>query len=159
MGDKIKSGQYLTFQIGDEFFGLEVFCVKEILEIPAITVVPGMSKVVRGIVNIRGLVVPVIDVKQKFIGEKTEIGKNSVIIVIELHNSEGTSLMGIMADSARSVINLTTDDIEEPPSYGSSINKNYLKGVGKVDDGFILLINSQMLFSEEELNSVTDGVF
>ncbi|MDC7127376.1 MAG: chemotaxis protein CheW, partial [Spirochaetales bacterium] len=125
MSDSIKSGQYLTFKIEDELFALEIFSVREILEIPDITVVPGMSNVIRGIVNIRGLVIPVIDIKKKFIDKETEITKDSIIIVVEINTDSDISLMGIMADAAESVISLNMADIEQPPKLGMTVNKNY----------------------------------
>ncbi|MDC7124534.1 MAG: chemotaxis protein CheW [Spirochaetales bacterium] len=151
MSNGIKSGQFLTFKIEEELFALEIFSVREILEVPEITIVPGMSDLIRGIVNIRGLVIPVIDIKKKFIDKDTEITKDSVIIVIEVKIDGDISLMGIMADAAESVISLTISDIEQPPKLGMAVNKNYLKGIGKTSKGFALLLDTETLFSEEEI--------
>ena len=146
--------QYLTFNLGDESFALDVANVREILEFTTVTKVPQTPEFMRGVINLRGSVVPVMDMRVKFnlvIGEKTV---HTCIIVVEVALGEETTILGALVDSVQEVFELEPGQIEPAPRIGSGLKTEFIKGMGKRDDRFIIILDIDKLFSEEELEIV-----
>lgn len=151
------TNQYLAFRLGDENFAFDVNSIKEVLEVIKITKVPQTPEMMKGVINLRGHVVPVIDLRIKLGMGETEKTVETVIIIIELEMEEGEiSLIGVLVDSVNEVINLDAEHIEPPPSIGTGLNTNYIDGMGKSDDTFIILLNTSKIFTEEELLAVQE---
>ena len=149
------SNQFVTFKIENEMYAIDVFKIREILEVPDITKVPGMPPMIRGVINIRGSVVPVLDLKMKFGQDKTEQTQDTAVIVTEITNDEEIIQIGILVDAAREVITLESEEIEDPPRLGIFIDNKYLSGMGKINDDFVIILNIDKILSEEEISQVT----
>lgn len=147
--------QYLTFTLAGEQYAVEVYKVKEVLEYTTVTRVPRTQEFMRGVINLRGSVVPVIDLRLKFGLGATEKGVDTSIIVLELEIAGDTVVLGTLADAVREVINLDESQIEPAPQIGAKISTNFIRGIGKQDEHFIIILNIDRIFTEEELSGVT----
>jgi purine-binding chemotaxis protein CheW len=143
--------QYLTFQLSEEVFALDVSHVREILEFTTVTKVPKTPDYMRGVINLRGSVVPVLDMRLKFDLQVTEKTVNTCIIVVEVSCEEETTIIGALVDSVQEVFELEADQIEPPPRMGTRLKTGFVKGMGKKDDRFVIILDIDMLFSSEEL--------
>lgn len=147
--------QYLTFMMRDEEYALSVSHVKEVLEVPRLTRVPRMPEYMSGVINLRGSVVPVVDLRNKFGMTSTEIGPLTAIIVVEIPiedtDKEGLLTVGIFADAVHKVLTIESDEIEPPPKIGHAIDTAYIKGMGHVGDDFIILLDIAEILSAEDL--------
>ena len=154
---KIKTAakQYLTFNLEDVEYAVEVSRVREVLEMSDITKLVGKTDFVRGVINLRGSVIPVMDLKLKFNMNKTEKTINTCIIVLEVEFNNETIVIGILSDSVQEVVEISTEDIEPPPRIGTAIDVDFIKGMGKKDEKFILIIDINSIFSETELSSLS----
>jgi purine-binding chemotaxis protein CheW len=146
--------QYLTFKLSEEIFAVEVAKVREILDVTTITKVPQTPIFMRGVINLRGGVVPVIDLRLKLGMTVTEQTVNTCIIVVEVAIAEETAILGILADSVQEVFDLERDQIEAPPHIGANLNTDFLKGMGKYNDAFIMLLDIDKVFSASDLEPV-----
>lgn len=153
----MEANQYLTFSVDEELFAIDVARVREVLEVIAINKVPGMPDAMRGIVNVRGGVVPVMDLRIKFGMSATETGMDTRIIVMEPTLDGEVTVVGALADSVKEVLSMEDDRIEEPPKIGTRWRKKFLKGIGKKGDRFIIILDIDRIFETEEL-MVADGV-
>lgn len=148
--------QYLTFRLGDEIYGLDVIHIKEVLGVPRITRVPRMPEYLSRVINLRGSVVPVLDMRQKFGLGQTVITENTSIIVIELNGmlkdeESETLTIGLFSDGVEEVVDILPGDIEPPPKLGFSIDTSFLSGMGKLGESFVILLDLKKLLSEHEL--------
>ncbi|WP_019026932.1 chemotaxis protein CheW [Colwellia piezophila] len=148
--------QYLTFQQNKEVFGIDIRYIKEVLEIREITSIPRSSEFMRGVINLRGQVVPVIDLKLKFGLEKTDFTVDTCIIILELKIAEELCLFGALADSVREVIDLDEDSIAPPPKIGSNVDTAFIYGVGKFEDNFVVILDALKLCTYEEMDVIHD---
>ncbi len=155
MADVVATGQYLTFSLGDEVYALEVFKVREVLEPTKITRVPRMPPYMLGVINLRGSVVPVIDLRRKLGLERVEVTLDSGIIILEFEIDGEIALMGIFVDSVYEVINLSKDSIEPSPSIGTRIKAEFISGVGKQNEEFIMLMDIDRIFGEIDESALT----
>jgi len=149
--DIIEINQYLTFKLGEEVFALDVAQVREVLDLSTITKVPGAPEFMRGVINVRGNVVPVMDLRLKFGLSKTENTVDTRIVVMELFLEGETTVLGAMADSVDEVIELDPTQIEPPPKIGSRWKTEFIKGIGKNNDLFIIILDINRVFSTDEL--------
>jgi len=147
--------QYLTFQLGEEVFAIDVSRVREILEFTTITKVPKTPDYMRGVINLRGSVVPVLDMRLKFGMTKTEKKVDTCIIVVEVLLENETIIIGSLVDSVQEVFELDPDQIEPAPKIGIQLKTEFIKGMGKKDDRFIIILDTDKVFNAEELNAVT----
>jgi purine-binding chemotaxis protein CheW len=154
MAETIETTQYLTFNLADEIFAVDVGRVREILEITSITKVPQTPDFMRGVINLRGSVVPVIDMRLKFGMTETERTVNTCIIVVEVTMDGETIVLGSLADSVQEVIEMEPDHIEEAPHIGTHLNTEFIRGMGKHDGRFVMILDIDKIFSEQELDSV-----
>ncbi len=148
---------YLSFILEDETFAIDVSSVREVLDLSKITKVPRTPDFMRGVINIRGSVVPVIDMRRKFGMPKTESTVNTRIIVMEIVTDAQTIVLGAVADSVNDVLELEPDGIEPTPEIGSNWKTEFIKGIGKRDNTFIMILDIGLVFSSEELESVDEA--
>lgn len=151
MSDVAESTQYLTFMLGEEVFAVDVARVREILELTTITQVPQVPSYMRGVINLRGSVVPVIDMRLKFGMSETERTVNTCIIVVEVQMEGETIVLGALADNVQEVIELERSLIEPAPHIGTHLNTDFIKGMGKHDEGFVMILDIDRIFSSDEL--------
>ncbi len=150
--DLTDSHQYLTFTLGDEIFALNIATVREVLEMTTITRIPRTPPFMRGVINLRGHAVPVVDMRLKFGMRRVEDTVNTCIIIVEVDLEGEAVIMGAVADSVREVFEMKPDQIDPAPRMGTSINTEFIMGMGKQDDGFIMILDINRVFSVEELN-------
>ncbi len=143
--------QYLTFKLGDEVFALDVAQVREVLDLSTITKVPGSPDFMRGVINVRGSVVPVIDLRLKFGLPHTENTVDTRIVVMEISLEGEITVLGSLADSVDEVMELEPAYIEKPPRIGARWRVEFIKGIGKKDDQFIIILDVDRVFSSDEL--------
>ena len=144
--------QYLTFMLGDEIFGLEILNVKEIISYDNLAKVPLMPDFIAGVMNLRGSVVPVIDLALRFSGPPAEITKRTSIIIIELKTDDLSLDIGIIVDVVNEVLDIMPSEIEPAPSFGTSIRTDFIKGMGKVKDQLLVLLDISYVLSIDELS-------
>lgn len=143
MNDEIK--QYLTFQVNKQKLGVEILRVKEIIEHGNITLVPMMQACISGVINLRGAVVPVIDLSSRFGQGKTAVNRRTCIVILESGAQDESQVIGFMVDAVNAVVDVSEDAVSPPPQFGSGVNTDFLKGVGKVAGEFVLLLNVERL--------------
>ncbi|WP_022664970.1 chemotaxis protein CheW [Desulfospira joergensenii] len=146
-----KTSQYLSFKLDEEIYAMDINNVREVLDFTQMTKVPRMPDFMRGVINLRGGVVPVVDLRLKFGMEKTEINVDTCIIIIEVSFDSEETLLGIMVDSVQEVMSLEPDQIEPAPRIGTRLKTEFIKGMGKKDNDFIIILESRKVFSAEEL--------
>lgn len=146
--------QYLTFLLNGEIFGLVISKVREVLDFTSVTRVPQTPDYMCGVINLRGSVVPVIDLNNKFAMEQTEKTVNTCIIIVEIEMDNETVVIGALADSVQEVLDLEPEQIEPPPKIGTKLNPEFIKGMGKRGEEFVILLDIDKVFSADELASV-----
>jgi purine-binding chemotaxis protein CheW len=143
--------QYLTFSLGDEVFAMDIRTVREIIQHAAMTVVPLMPNFVRGVINLRGAVVPVIDLQSRFGRPTADVGKKTCIVIFDA-SSEGEKIeLGLMVDAVSEVIEIASDQIEVPPQFGTSIQRDFIRGMGKVDGEFIVILEPERALNIDDM--------
>lgn len=153
----VDTRQYLTFQLGTEVFAMDVSNVREILEFTTVTKVPKTPDYMKGAINLRGSVVPVLDMRLKFGMPATEKTVHTCIVVVEVVVEGKTTVIGALVDSVQEVFELEPERIEPPPKLGTQLRTEFIKGMGKRDDGFIIVLDVDKVFSSEELLALEDG--
>jgi len=143
--------QYLTFTLGDDVFAIDVTMAREVLDLCDVTRVPQVPEYMLGVINLRGSVVPVIDMRRKFGMPAAEKTRDSCIVVVEVDVDGESVVVGALADSVREVLDLTPDQIEPPPRIGTRLNTEFIKGMGNLDDRFVIILDINRVFSAEEL--------
>jgi len=146
-----ETGQYLTFILDEEVFALDIATVREVLDFTKITKVPQTPDFMMGVINLRGSVMPVVDMRLKFGLSKTELTVNTCIIIVEIELDGEITLLGALVDSVQEVIELDPEHIEPPPRIGTRLNTKFIKGMGKQDDRFLIIVEIDKVFSVEEL--------
>jgi purine-binding chemotaxis protein CheW len=149
--------QYLTFKLDEEVFGLAIGKVREVLDFTAVTRVPQTPAYMRGVINLRGSVVPVIDLNLKFGMKETVKTVNTCIIIAEIEMDGEVTVLGALADSVQEVVELDQDQIEPAPKIGTKLNTDFIKGMGKREEVFIILLDIDKVFSHEEITSVQNA--
>ena len=143
--------QYLAFVLGGEMFAVGILNVKEIIEYGQLTEIPMMPAFIRGVINLRGAVVPVIDLAARFGGAQSQAGKRTCIVIVEVSENEFRHDIGIMVDAVSEVIEIPASDIEPPPSFGARIRADFIHGMGKVAGKFVILLNIVKVLSIDEI--------
>lgn len=139
MKDKLDDNQYLIFLLDGEVFGLKILKIKEIIEHTDITRVPMMPKFIRGVINLRGNVVPVVDLNNRFYHKTTNINRKTCIIIVETSSDDNKIDVGVLVDVVNEVVELSS--IDPPPSFGSKIKIEFVDGIGKLDEKFVIVLN------------------
>ncbi len=153
----VVSNQYLTFTLNEELYAIDIANVWEILDYTPVTRVPRTPDFLLGIINLRGRAVPVADLRLKFGLPKTERTVDTCIIIVEVQLDGESTIMGALADSVQEVFEIDDNNIEPPPRMGTRINTEFIQGMGKQDDKFIIIIDVNKVFSSEELTIVQDA--
>jgi len=148
-----REGKYLTFILGDEEYGLEILKVREIIGLMDITSVPQTPDYIKGVINLRGKVIPVIDLRLKFGMEPAEYTEETCIIVVDM----GQAMIGILVDTVSEVLDIAADQIEPPPSFGSRIDTQFILGMGKIKGKVKILLEIDKVLSSEELADLVDS--
>jgi purine-binding chemotaxis protein CheW len=143
--------QYLTFMLGGEVFAIGILHIKEIIEYGHLTTVPMMPAFIRGVINLRGAVVPVVDLASRFGRKPSEVTRKSCIVIIELDVEGETQVVGVVVDAVNEVLEIAGADIEPPPSFGTRIRSDFIAGMGKVQERFVIILNVNQVLSAEEL--------
>jgi len=146
--------QYLTFKLGNEVFATDVAKVREVLDLTPITAIPRTPEFMAGVINLRGSVVPVVDLRLCFEMTKTESTRNTCIVVVEVLLEGESTVIGALTDSVEEVIDLEPDQIQPAPKIGTQIRTDFIKGMGKRDTQFIMILDIDRVFSAEELSAV-----
>ena len=147
--------QYLTFSLGGEMFAVGILNVKEIIEYGHLTEIPMMPAFIRGVINLRGSVVPVIDLSARFGGKTTEVSRRTCIVIVEVSDGEMRHDIGIMVDAISEVLDIPAGEIEPPPSFGAKIRADFIFGMGKVSGKFVIILNIDKVLSVEEIAMLT----
>jgi purine-binding chemotaxis protein CheW len=143
--------QYLTFFLAGEEYAISILQVTDIIECGTVTRVPGTPPWIRGVHNLRGTVVPVIDLAIKFGLPPTEVTRRTCIVIVELRADDETLIMGVMADSVHQVVDFTAEQIQPPPAFGPRVNVDCLLGMASTNGKFVLLLNIDRVFSSDEI--------
>jgi purine-binding chemotaxis protein CheW len=148
--------QYLTFMLGGEVFALGILAVKEIIEYHSLTVVPMMPDCVRGVINLRGAVVPVMDLLARFGRPSSATTKRTCIVIVEVLTAEQDSqVIGVLVDAVNEVLDIAPMDIEPAPAFGARIRTDFIQGMGKVKGKFVILLNADHVLSLNEIEQLT----
>ncbi len=145
------TSQYLTYKLGDEVFALEIGKVREVLDFPTITKVPRMPEFMRGVINLRGSVVPVADLRLKFGMTRTEKTVNTCVIIVEVEVDGQMTVLGALADSVQGVVDMGPGSIEPAPKIGNKLRTEFIKGMGKSDLAFTIILDIDNVFSASDI--------
>jgi purine-binding chemotaxis protein CheW len=146
--------QYLTFMLADETFAIGILGIKEIIEYHGLTEVPMMPACIRGVINLRGAVVPVLDLAARFGKKSSEVTKKTCIVIVEVQSGEERHDMGVVVDAVNAVLEIPVSEIEPPPSFGAKIRSDFIEGMGKVAGKFVILLNVHQVLSTEEIGAL-----
>ena len=160
LAESAASGQYLTFSLQSEVYGLDILRVREILEYTRPTTIPMMPAFVHGVINLRGNVVPVIDLAQRFGRPATELRQRTCIVIMEIDGDDGPQAIGVLVDAVNAVLDMDATQIEPPPSFGTGLRQDFIRGMARTDSGFIILLDVSHVLSMDEMAAlarVADG--
>ncbi|MCP4672874.1 MAG: purine-binding chemotaxis protein CheW [Desulfobacula sp.] len=150
----MKTGKYLTFTLEEEEYGIGILKVKEIIGMMDITSVPRTPEFIKGVINLRGKVIPIIDLRLKFEMGEIPYTDRTCIIVVEIDSDKDTILIGIVVDAVSEVLNIQEDEIEETPAFGTQLNTDYILGMAKTEGGVKILLNIDRVLSIEEITGL-----
>jgi purine-binding chemotaxis protein CheW len=164
MGNLVKAGkqtlattvedqvrQYLTFLLGGEMFAIGILNIKEIIEYGNVTEVPMMPAFIRGVINLRGSVVPVVDLSARFGRHASTVTKRTCIVIIEVESADERHDVGVVVDAVSEVLEIPSSEIEPPPSFGAKIRADFIAGMGKVNGKFVILLSVDNVLSLDDL--------
>jgi purine-binding chemotaxis protein CheW len=146
-----RAGKYLTFALAKEEYGIGTLKIKEIIGMMPITSVPQTPKFVKGVINLRGKVIPVVDLRLRFGMESIDYTERTCIIVVEIERQSGTVMIGIVVDSVSEVLYVKGEDIEDTPTFGTKLNTEYILGMAKLEGGVKILLDIDKVLSAEEI--------
>ncbi|MBA4391996.1 MAG: chemotaxis protein CheW [Desulfobacca sp.] len=147
----VRDGKYLTFSLAGEEYGISILKVKEIIGLMAITTVPRTPFYVKGVINLRGKVIPVADLRLKFEMEEMTYTERTCIIVVEIQGGAGNVLMGIVVDSVSEVLNIKNGEIEDTPAFGTEMDRGFILGMAKIGGGVKILLDINQVLGAEDL--------
>ncbi len=150
----IKTGKYLTFILDEEEYGIGILKVKEIIGMMPVTSVPRTPDFVKGVINLRGKVIPVVDLRLKFAMESISYTDRTCIIVVEIDTNTTTVLIGIVVDAVSEVLNIQESEIEETPKFATSLNTDYILGMAKMEGGVKILLDIDRVLSQQEVTQL-----
>lgn len=149
-----ETDQFLTFIVAGEEYGVDILCVQEIRGWESATPIPNAPAHIKGVINLRGTIVPIIDLRQCFGIESIEYTPITVVIVLKVHTENGERIMGTVVDAVSDVYSLSEDDMRAAPDIGSSLNTEFIKGLVNVDEKMVILLNIDKLLSVEDIQSI-----
>ncbi len=148
---RAREGKYLTFSLDKEEYGIGILQIKEIIGMMTITPVPQTPEFVKGVINLRGKVIPVVDLRLRFGMEATDYTERTCIIVVEMTGKSGTVQIGIVVDAVSEVLNIKGDEIEDTPTFGTKLNTEYILGMAKMEGGVKILLDINKVLSAQEI--------
>ncbi|MDP9529215.1 chemotaxis protein CheW [Pseudomonas protegens] len=148
--------QYLTFTLADEMFAVSTFNVREIIEYGQLTTVPMLPPSVLGVINLRGSVVPIMDLRQRFGAGQTPIGRRTCIIILELTREGQHQVMGVVVEAVNAVIEISAQDIEPPPNFGARLRTDFIHGMAKLEGQLVVLLEIGKVLSLDDLRLLSD---
>jgi len=152
-----KEGKYLTFMLAEEEYGIGILKIKEIIGMLPITSVPRTPDFVKGVINLRGKVIPVMDLRLRFGMPSIDYSERTCIIVVEIDGNSGTILIGIVVDAVSEVLNIKADDIEKTPTFGARLNTDYILGMAKMEGGVKILLDIDRVLSSDEISLLSEA--
>jgi purine-binding chemotaxis protein CheW len=152
----LEPAQYLTFMLAGEMFAIGILAIKEIIEYGSLTPVPMMPASVRGVINLRGAVVPVMDLLARFGKPPSPVTKRSCIVIVEVASADERQVIGVAVDAVNEVLDIAPADIEPPPAFGARIRSDFIQGMGKVKGKFVILLNLDHALSMDEHTALGD---
>jgi purine-binding chemotaxis protein CheW len=147
--------QYLTFMLGGEVFAIGILRIKEIIEYGQLTTVPMMPPFIRGVINLRGAVVPVVDLSVRFGRAPVAVTRRTCIVILEINDGDFHQDIGIVVDSVSEVLEIPANMVEPAPTFGAKIRTDFIQGMGKVNDRFVIILNVLNVLSVEEMSELT----
>jgi purine-binding chemotaxis protein CheW len=157
MATDASPAQYLTFTLGDEVFAMDIRTVREIIQHAAMTTVPLMPDFLRGVINLRGAVVPVIDLQARLGRACTTVGKKTCVVIFDATTEGERVELGLLVDAVSEVIEIAPDDIEEPPQFGATIQRDFIRGMGKVKGDFIVILEPERALNVDDMALLADS--
>jgi purine-binding chemotaxis protein CheW len=151
-----QAAQYLTFVLGAETFAIGIMAIKEIIEYSSLTEVPMMPTYVRGVINLRGAVVPVLDLPVRFGKAASAVTKRTCIVIIEVLLGSERHTLGLVVDAVNAVLDIPTSEIEPPPAFGASIRTEFIRGMVKVNSKFVILLDVDHALAADEVQALTE---
>lgn len=159
--DQLDQHQYLTFMLGGETYAMGILAIKEIIEYGKLTEVPRMPGFIRGVINLRGAVVPVVDLSARFGNAATTVTRRTCIVIVEVAGGSDaqceTQVVGVMVDAVNAVLEIPQREIEPPPSFGANIRADFMSGMGKANGKFVIILNIQHVLSVDEMATLAGG--
>ncbi len=149
-----REGKYLTFILANEEYGIGIVKIREIIGMMPITTVPQTPDFVKGVINLRGKVIPVMDLRLRFRMDAIDYTERTCIIVVEIEGSAGTVQIGIVVDAVSEVLNVNAEDVEETPTFGAKLNMDYILGMAKMEGGVKILLDIDKVLSSEEITTL-----
>ena len=150
--------EYLTFLLGDGEFGVDILCVQEIMVLAPTTKMPGLPDYVRGVINLRGTIVPVVDLRIRFGMDEREYDATTVVIVLRIKSESKISVLGIVVDAVSEVYKLTAGQLKEAPDFGNAIDNCFIDALGVVDEKLVILLNTEQLLNVNQLYKISASV-
>ena len=152
-----EAAQYLSFSLGTELFGMDIRTVREIIQFGPVTTIPLMPDFVRGVINLRGAVVPVIDLQARFGRGAARIGPLSCIIIFDVQRESGRVELGLLVDAGSAVIEIAPDQIEPPPNFGSPLRRDFIQGMGKLGQRFLIILDPDRALDLDEIGQLCEA--
>jgi len=149
-----RDGKYLTFTLADEEYGIGILKIKEIIGLMQITTVPQTPEFIKGVINLRGKVIPVVDLRLRFGMDSMDYTERTCIIVVEINGNKGSVQIGIVVDSVSEVLNIRGEDIEDTPAFGAKLNTDFISGMAKTEENVKILLDIDRVLSAQELESL-----
>jgi len=154
-GPGAQAGQYLSFVLGSETFAIGIMAIKEIIEYASLTEVPMMPAYVRGVINLRGAVVPVLDLPIRFGKSSSAVTKRTCIVIIDVMSGSERHVLGLVVDAVNAVLDILPADIEPPPAFGASIRTEFIRGMVKINSKFVIVIDVDHVLAADEVLALT----
>lgn len=151
------AAQFLTFTLGEEVFAMDIRTVREIIQVGPMTTVPLMPGFVRGVINLRGAVVPVIDLQARFGRPAAEVGKKTCIVIFDSLRHDERVELGLLVDAVSEVIDIAPAEIEPPPNFGTAVRRDFIRGMGKVDHRFVIILEPDKAFDVNEMAELCES--
>lgn len=148
-----QSTQHLTFVLAGEVFAIGILAIKEIIEYDSLTAVPMMPACIRGVINLRGSVVPVMDLSARFGNRAAEVTRRTCIVIVEIEADDGRRDVGVIVDAVNEVLEIAADEIEPTPAFGARIRTDFIAGIGKVNGKFVILLDVDRVLSIDEIGA------
>jgi len=152
-----RAGKYLTFTLSDQEYGISIRKIREIMGTLPITSIPHVPAYVKGVINLRGKVIPIIDLRTMFSISSTNPSDQKCIVVVEIHNLDKEILVGVLVDSVSEVMNIRESDIEDTPTMGTDVHTDFILGMAKIGQGIKVLLDIDYVLGREEINAITTG--